>query len=58
MIIGHVTIESVARMESLCACVAAVACCGREMFGLQMALAGKPVPEVGLAEEAGIAATS
>jgi hypothetical protein len=58
MIIGHVTIERVARVESLCACVAAVASCGGEMFGLEMALAGKAVPEVGLADEAGVAAAS
>ena len=44
MVIGHVTVESIARVESLCACAAAVAGGGGEMFGLQMALASKPVP--------------
>ncbi len=56
MIIGHVAVQGVARVKRLDACAAAVARVGGEMFGFQVALASKSVPEGTVAEQAAVAA--
>ncbi len=44
VVAGHVAVEGVARVECLVASFAAVAAEGGEMFRLEVALAGEPVP--------------